>query len=384
VITASALERIAACPASAALPQVNSTSRHADRGTAIHDFLATAKRLGRDKALAAVPEGEWRDVCEAIDLDALPVVLMPEAAFVYDTVAGKARFLGSGLNRNYGPVAPHEIAGTADVVGIDGTRGYVADYFTGFAEMRKDAQLRFLALCLSLVHGLDEVVTEAIRIRPDGSPWVERKTLDALDLAQIAGEVSQLPALVQIAKSTIDTGIAPNVSEGPHCKYCPAVNSCPAKTALLRIAAGGGDVAAPFLQGGLTRDMAGAAYVLAEQLRGLAKELEKRVHGAVEEFGECPTPRGTVLKKVLAEGNERLSGDVTFEVVAERFGRDVADAAVERSATKSRLGAALKAAGLKVGPSSAEVLDEVRRRGGASRSVSEKLVEIDPAKGQAA
>lgn len=378
MITASGIGRVKACPASDAFPQVNSTSVYADRGISIHGFLASVKRIGREAALELVPEGEWRDVCAAIDLEKLPVALMAEAAYVYDTHTGKARFIGCNINRAYGDVQPWEIAGTADVVGIDGSTGYVADYFSGFAEMNKDAQLRFLALCLASVHGLDEVIIDAIRIRPDGTPWTERQTLDALDLAEIAGEVARLPAAVDLVRATINAGRVPDVSEGAHCRYCPAVNVCPAKTSLLRIAAGGGDVTVPFLQGGLTRDMVGSAYVLAEQLDALTKELRKRIHGAIAEFGEVPTPRGTVLRKVLTEGNERVDGDALYQIVSAMCGVDVAEKAVERRATKTQLGKALREAFGRDGASKErDVLAAARDAGAVTRSAFEKLVELD-------
>lgn len=378
MITASAMERVAACPASAVLPQADSTTVFATRGTVIHQFLATAKGHGRDQALANVPD-DCRAVCEAIDLDTLPVVLMPEASYIYDTATGKARFLGANIGRRYGKLSPTEVAGTADVVGVDGTRGYVADWFTGFGEMRKGAQLRFLALCLARVFDLDEVTIEAIQIRADGSTWRDTAVLDALELDIIAREVADTVAAVAAVRKVLELGGTPNVSEGDHCRYCKAWTFCPAKTRLLAVAASGADVTAPFLQGGLTRDMVGPAWLLAEQLDSLAKELKRRVHGAVEEFGEVPTPRGTVLKKVITPGNEKLDGDVVWSVVRALAGDDVANAAVERHATKKQLGEALrKRFGRDGAAKEREVLDAVRGAGGASRKPSEKLDEVCP------
>lgn len=383
MITASGIERVSACPASAALPQANSTSEPAERGIAIHQFLATAKSMGREKALAAVPEA-WRGVCEAIDLDSLPTMLLGEASYAYDPVTGKARFLGAGLNRDYSKAAPGEMCGTADVVGVaEGPTAFVADYKTGWGDVTAAAnnpQLRFLALCASLAYpGIDEVVVEVIRIRDDGSAYRDTATLDALDLAQIAGEVGRLPSAVELVRATIAAGATPNVSEGPWCKYCPAWAACPAKTGLLRMVAGGGDVAAPFMSG-LSRSTVGAAHVLAENLRALARELEKRVAGAIDELGPCETPRGTVLQKALVEGNEQLEGDAVWSAVARRYGGAVADQAVERKATKTKLKAALKAAGAIVAQAEREVLEEVRAAGGAKRTTSERLVELDPSK----
>lgn len=54
-----------------------------------------------------------------------------------------------------------------------------------------------------------------------------------------------------------------------------------------------------------------------------------------------------------------------------------ADAAVERRASKTRLKAALRAAGLKVAPAEREVLDAVRAQGGAARPKTTRIVEVD-------
>src|SRR5690606_33417344 len=98
VITASKIERVAACPGSEALPHAESTSAAAERGSAGHAFLAAAGKLGREAALEQVPE-EHRALCEAIDLDRLPVDLLAEPAYAWDPVTGKARFLGANIGR---------------------------------------------------------------------------------------------------------------------------------------------------------------------------------------------------------------------------------------------------------------------------------------------
>lgn len=388
MITASGIERVMACPASAALPQARSTSEHAERGTAIHAFLAQAKTIGREIALAQVPEA-WRPVCEAIDLDSLPTMLLGEASYAYDPATGKARFLGAGLNRDYSKALASEMVGTADVVGVaEGSTAFVADYKTGWGDITAAAQnpqLRFLALCVSLAYpDIDEVVVEVIRIREDGSAWRDTATLDTLDLVQVAREIGVLPSAVELVRATIAAGQTPNVSEGSWCKYCPSINVCPAKTSLLRIAAGGGDLSGPFLQGGLTRDMVGSAFVLAEQLDALSKELRKRVHGAMAEFGEVPTPRGTVLRKVLTDGNEKLDPEALFQIVVSMAGADVAEAALEKKATKKRLGEALrKAFGSAGAAKERAILNAARESGAISRSAYERLVEIDAKKGAA-
>jgi RecB family exonuclease len=380
VISASQLERIGHCPASAALPQVRSTSEYAERGNAIHEYLATARSIGRDKALAAVPEA-WRPVCEAIDLDALPTMLLSEAAYAYDVDKRSARFLASGKARDYSKALPHELCGTADCVGIDGTTAYVGDFKTGWSAVTpaaKNPQLRFLALCVSLAYpDVETVVVEVIRIREDGSAWRDTATLDALDLAQIGEWVATIPGSVALAKAELEAGRAPDVHEGAWCKYCPAAIYCPAKVGLLRIAANGNDPTAPFMGGPLSPDMAGSAFVLVERLRSIAKELERRVYGALDEFGSLPTPRGTVIKKVLTEGNERIDDDKAVAVLSER-GPDVVGACTDLSVTKKSLGAGLRKVYGKDGAKmEREVLAKLRSIGAITRPATERVVEVD-------
>jgi hypothetical protein len=69
------------------------------------------------------------------------------------------------------------------------------------------------------------------------------------------------------------------------------------------------------------------------------------------------------------------------EVVAEKYGRDVADRAVIYQATKRRLAAALREAKVPAHTrAQEEVLVEVRRRGGATRKRGKDVEEYTPKK----
>ncbi len=381
MITASSIERVTRCPASAVLPQVQTTTEYAERGTAIHQFLADAKRLGRDEALEQVPAGEWRDVCAAIDVERLPCMMLAEASYWYDPATDTAGFLGAGLNRDYAKAPAGAICGTADAVGQDDSTMLVADYKTGWGDVTAAAinpQLRFLALCVARAYpNIEDVIVEVIRIRPDGSTWSDRATLDALELDATAAEIRKLVKSVAEAAEVVHLGRTPNVNETSSCKYCPAAASCPARTSLIRIAAGGGDVAASFLTGGLSSGQVGAAWVLAEQLDAVAKELKRRCHGALEEFGEVPTPRGTVLRKVITPGNERIDGAAAAKLLAEMFGPAAVEACAELDVSKKSLGAGLRKLHGKAGASNERAfLERLRRNGGISRKPSERVEEV--------
>jgi len=389
MITASQRERVAACPASEALPHVHGSSEPAERGQAIHAFLATA---GSDRAaaLAACPE-DWRPICEAIDLSKLPTHLLTEAAFAYDPIAGTARYLGSNLERDYAAagVLEHEMAGTADVVGVDPVahRGYVGDYFTGFSEMRKDAQLEFLALCLFVAQDLDEVVTEAIQIGPDGKPWVERRVYDVLELARVAAELRRLPALVQRARTELaERGVA-DVHEGAWCRYCPAFAACPAKGRLAVQLARGQLVEPGRDAERFTPELAGMAWARLKAAKQVLAQVERGVRAALDEHGELPLPGGRRLVKVVASGNESLDGAIAFQVLAEQHGLDVARSAVTMEVTKAGIRNALRPVAQKhgeLGRANDAALEAIRARGGASRGTKTSLEEIAAPAGEIA
>lgn len=363
------------CGASLHLAVIHSSSDAADRGQWKHSFLARIREVGAEAALAEVPP-EHRDACAALPIDELPVNLMAEVALAYDVATGKARVVGSNLGRDYGALAPMELAGSADVIGITDDRLFVLDWKSlGNRRRASDSiQLRFLALAAARAYNRDAVTVEIVKLGDGGEVYRSRHDYDSLDLDVFAEELRAW----FVAAKTDQTPV-----EGSWCSYCPSWQNCEAKTSLLRLAASGQDIAAPFMSG-LSRATVGSAFVLAENLRSLARELDKRVAAAVDELGPCETPRGTLLQRSLVEGNEVLEGDAVWSAMARRYGQPIADQAVKRSATKVSIKAALKAAGAKVTQAEREVLDEVRQAGGSKRTTSERLVEIDPAKARVA
>src|SRR5262245_1070432 len=104
MISASALHRIAKCPASAVLPQSHEETAAGERGTAIHKFREDCFRIGRAKALELVP-GNYRATCEALQMSVLEHLDATqyafEVAFAYNPATDTARELGRGQGRKY-------------------------------------------------------------------------------------------------------------------------------------------------------------------------------------------------------------------------------------------------------------------------------------------
>lgn len=224
MISASSLERIAACPMSARLPQVESESADSRRGVNVHLYLANV--LSGKPHLQGV-EADYHDLCTAIDTSSLPTVgqYEAEAAFAFNVSTGAARRMDVE-DRRY-EVAPKEIPGTADAVGLTADRVVIIDWKGAWSKATVAAdnlQLRFYALCAARVYGRDTATVAIARVAEDRIRW-DVAELSVMDLDLFVDE------LAMIWKDAQDSQ---RLAEGEHCRYCPAFDSCPAKTALVR------------------------------------------------------------------------------------------------------------------------------------------------------
>src|SRR5262245_12980305 len=248
-ITGSKIHRVWKCPASAALPQVESDDEPSparDRGSKIHAFLERVGSVGRDQALAECTDPELYPMPVATDTDALPTQLACEVAYAWNWKTRTARELGRGIGRNYELVATppteDEIPCTLDLVGQEQVtrevrRGYVGDYKTGHSRLPapdQNGQLLLGALCVQSAHGCDDCVVELIHIHRDGDHHRVRRTVDSWELGAFAAELAAAMELVAHWRAELAAGHDVGAREGSHCDHCAAFNSCPAKTALIR------------------------------------------------------------------------------------------------------------------------------------------------------
>jgi SAM-dependent methyltransferase len=355
------------------LPRATEQSDAAVAGIAKHMFVELVCTRGRDFALKFLEERhpEWVPVCDAMDLDKIPTMLASEVAFAYDVAADTAREVGRGSKVDYRTIdlAPFEIPGRADLVGVGNDAAYVADLKTGWSSAtnaRRNGQLLFLALAACRVYDRDSAIVELIYARPDGSVWKDRAELDAFELDAFADRLRELPSRVAVAQKAIELNGEPNISQGPWCRYCPAFASCPAKTKLVRAIGDGSEIAALQKLQPLTQATAATAY---HRLRS-AKELLAKVESAVYAYArETPIDLGDgqLLGEVTREGNERLDGEIAYAVIREIHGVEIADAAVARSVTKKAIGEALRGKVPRLAPAEREVLDAIRAAGGSER-----------------
>jgi hypothetical protein len=356
--TASQLHRAFHCAASEVLPHFQSTSEVGKNGTTVHRFIETARKDGREVALAQVAEDDAHAFCEAVPLDQLPAGGTHELALAWDHEADTARALPSVGHRDYGDAKPSEFVGTADYVGRDGAAVVVLDWKTGHKYLgpaHESRQLRMLALAAARLEEVDEARVGYCFLREDGTYSFSWASFDAFDLAEIADELRDLVSTLDDAQTAADVRDPADFHEGEWCDYCPAFNSCPAKMQLAR-AIGTGEA----LRDLATIERRVEAMTDAELAR--AYEAIERYDDVAERVRKAVRARAAMQPIELPDGRRlgavpwpftSVKPDIAYQTVRELHGEAAAEAAVPRKATIG----ALK----KLGP---ETVAEVERRRG--------------------
>jgi hypothetical protein len=382
--TASSLGRVMACPGSAALPQANSSGKAALTGIEGHlvldNFIADVRSgIDYDQALAKI-DPKWQDLCAAIPREYVGR-FMTEVAYAIDVGSGEARLLGHHLNRDY-RLEGFEVAGTADLVAVLPDRVIVPDVKTGWGQTGLPAvnpQTSFLALCAARVYQRDRA-TVGILSAPEGASanwaWAD---LDIWDLDATFADLQETYRRASLERSKVQAGKAPDVAEGPHCKYCPAMVACPVKTGLIRRLAEGSEFREEAQLVPLTRKNAGLAWTRVLMAEQMVASIKKACLAALDEWGEFELPSGNILRKERRPGKESLDGDLCYAIVEKLVDRELADQIAEREVTKKRLGEVLRTKYGRAGAQKEkEILDLLRKQGGIKRAMTDKLIEIDP------
>lgn len=356
-LSASSVPRALSCPASLVLPAHTFAEAATEAGTERHAEMETSIDLGD---LSALPERVQVMIGEGDEV-------FTEISFAYDIATGLARQLGHG-RASYRNLAPYEIPGTLDVL-VRGAVTIVIDKkgFLRVGPAETNTQTMTYALMVARFFGLDEV-TVVIFYELGG---VDVATVSTLDLDAHAERLKELAVTVARAATNPTAYIA----TGPHCRWCDAFLSCPKQHETTLDVSDGDRVMAlerriPFE----SDDDAARAFDLLSRAKMLTARLSAALAARATER-PIPLPDGRMYGPVVKNGNERLDGDVMFSVVRDLHGQGIADAAVERKASKTRLKEALRFAGGKVAALERQVLDEVRKRGGASRD-TKTVIEV--------
>lgn len=366
LITASGSERAVKCNASLSLPRVYTTSASAERGTELHEFIATSLLRGRDAALAECAE-EYRAECTAIDMAAVQEAIGPfdslfvELAMSANLKTGKGEILGENIKRAYPHTDdPMEVYGTGDLLAFKSSVLSVLDVKTGrkVKPAGQNPQLLTLATLARAAFAAQDLKPSAYRlgilyIGEDGEVYLDQAVVDDMELDGWAHELRGAVQGAIRAQAKVDRGQVPNVSTGDHCRYCPAFNACPAKQSLALDLARNAGVFKPGAGNlELNPQQAGEVYAKAKD----AVEWLETIMSAIKERAQhepIPLPSGATLREV--SGAESIDYNLAFPVLMQ-YGADIAANAAEAKITKASLKRALNG-------KHGEALDKLRAAG---------------------
>jgi hypothetical protein len=366
-LTASSLPRAAVCPGSVVLPQADVPTEHSEDGSDSHEILETAVARNRledlpDEIRALIPMG---------------AIAAAEVAVAYDLATDKARVLGLGIRRAYS-VGPTEIAGTIDLqIVVDGERATVVDYkrWEDVGAPDENEQTLFYGLVTARLFKLAEVrlVVAYVGKNDHGEVVLNRPLVTAVvDELDLAAFVQRLRWIALRVKEQTGRAV-PDVRVSKQCKWCNAKADCPATTGLIKRVMHETQIQAP-----LTEETASQLWEWRIRARSFLANLERALYAFAKDR-PFRLSNGNIVGEHPTVGNETLNGDIVHEVVAEKYGKEVADKAVIYTATKKRLEAALKEAGVPSPTKAKEsLLVEIRRRGGAHTKRSRDVEEYKP------
>lgn len=356
MITASSLPRLLNCPGSAVLPRAETASIWADAGHDEHAELADIKALPPELAKL------------------VPPAAMSEVKLAFDVATREGRVIGDGIGREYGEIGPFEIAGSADVVGVDGDAAVVIDWKTGYLDVEPAAtnpQLAFYALAASRALSLDRAI---VRIVYTKTGRVDEAELGPLDLAPFGDALEQLFVRVQSLEAAKKRGEQTSTKEGRWCRYCPSKAFCPSKNALLVQLSGRGLTVVGDMT--MTADKAADAYREFVRVEQLVKDAKARLTAYVDANGPIDLGNGRMFGRYQRQGDERLDGSVAMRAIREVVGesaKEFESIAIELRTSKAALTRAAKAIGEKPKLATA-VVNKIRELGGATRNAPERPV----------
>ncbi len=235
--SASGIDRVIACPASAALPHLRETSAHAHKGQGMHTELEAACEPGTDP----ISVGGYSIERQFLRL---PEGSSPEQAFSWDAVSGETKWLGTLKDARGYPEAPYStLFGTADVMApmsitLDEkpvSIAFLCDWKSGHPSFLPESdswQMRVLAFMAAKCLGAGYAVTRITGVR-DG--FVSHKPQKLWTPEELAETEVILRKAYDAVNARARKGVTiADVSVGSHCHFCQAWRSCPANKELLR------------------------------------------------------------------------------------------------------------------------------------------------------
>lgn len=339
-VTSSGADRFLACTGSAALPKVHDErSIHAAAGVDEHAVKLQPGRLPK-KVL------DW--------FGAEPAY---EVAMAADCEGIEARYLGQYIERGYPLMpGPRWLAGTADMIRVDGDVVSVGDLKTGRGQARgslpspaKSGQLLSLAWMAIAIKQAQDPTFHPARIRLMW--WLTADAPDDIDDAEISyDDLMQWVAEFRRKVVMSQTHGALQLHRGPHCGGCGAFDACPAQGgAVRRIAELSGRIA----DSGVMSDAdVAAAFQDLQAAKRIVETASEALRLRVEARGEVDVDAGHKLKLVRGT-DSKIDAVVAASVLGDKF-LDCATVTVSQ-------------AGIKRGLDTHDIggiVEEIRQRGG--------------------
>lgn len=325
------------CLGSAVLPNYRITTPEAEHGRHRHRLMQVvgdgldqglSLEAAHGAALAELRESPIYEELLRIEVSTIPRGMRSEVALAYDTVTGRARLLGIGMEESPRSLcSPTEIPIVVDRCTDPETRGAevaaVIDYKTGPAWIRSAAelwQLRAGGVSVTSLVEASQALVAAWKLDDDGH-WIPlRAELDALDLAAIEEDLRAWAE--RWTRTQVDheqDGRMPSLHRGPWCIYCPSRPACPAHNqALVAVASEAwglkslldGDALATLSPEAVTAlwDITGKLAALVDELRPRLRELITQGHASG-------------LRSAL-EPQKRFDARLALPVLQETLGED--------------------------------------------------------------
>lgn len=363
-VTMSKIEVAMACPGGFALPQTGHRNQFQEAGNKRHKESEDAINAGDipDWLTERWPGLTWR----------------AEVKLAYDISTGEGRELGVGGDRNYGDAGVFEIPGTADIVGTGPGRLVIADIKSNDPSVSppsRNRQLHINALAAARAHGVTEV-TVALKHEIRG---VEVHEMDGWELEEFAGLVRATLVTVAQQQLAAREGKPLIINTNKGCRWCDAFNDCPKQQDVMALVKSDAidmrvQETIPFRDDEAAAD----AYELADKIRMVLKRLDAAIYARASER-PIPLRNGKLFGRITKLGDRKLDGKLAHKVIWERYGRDIADLAVELSATQTKIEAALKVAKVKsVAGEKEAVLAALDKLGGIKRAKKTEIDEYEP------
>lgn len=360
-LSASRLELAATCPGSYAHDHVETTSEAAERGAAVHAYIAGLL----ENEWASLPKDEKAAaLCKSLNDQELMEAARPrhsatlyaEQALYLLPASDEAGLLEGEHHRDYSGAPEGAVVGTADAIAVEDDAVIVTDWKTGKSEIPHPAenyQLRFLGLVAARSFGKKTATVQIGAIRTDSSLELRSHTLEAEDLDAVENELVRVARSVEAARDG-----QPVYREGSHCRYCPAIANCPAISG----------AAQSILDGPpeeMTPKLAAETWSQLQAVEAAAK----RVRESLQEYvygREVPTAEGKVLK-VVETRRENIDSEEAFPILRSHLPDETLARIV--SFTKTSLSRELGK------EASGDAMDAFRRAGAVTDSYSESLRE---------